>query len=792
MASRSIKNRPSAKKKHPKIGLLVVVTVLAAVVVAGGVGIYALGSSWLQDLPDYEDADAFNTSLPSEMYADDNATLLAKFQLENREPVELNQISSYVIKGTIATEDERFYDHGGFDLWGIMRAAFVTLTGSGREGASTITQQFVRNTILSSEMNDISIKRKVREMYLSVKLEEKYSKDEILRMYLNTINYGSGAYGIQAASQRYFSKDATDLTLAEAALLIGIPQSPTYNNPVDNKENSLARRNLVLDRMLSNGYITQEEHDAAQNEDIVLVQNIPTNDGILKYPYFTSYAREQLKNEFGLSDAEILQGGLRIRTTINPMAQQAAEAAAANKESQVDDVFEVALAAVEPGTGYIKALVGGKDYYTYQVNMATGTGGLGRMPGSSFKTFTLVSSIEKGISPQTMIDCSATAQFPGWSVENINKTNYGTRSIARAFAVSSNTGFARLFLSLEPETVIDTAKRMGITSDLQPQATLALGSEAVTPLEMAEAYATLADGGMHYEATPIIEVYDRNGNLKVDNTNPEGTQEVSPEVAHAAVEVMRGVIQTSEGTGHDAALPSGQVVAGKTGTSEEYKDSWFCGITPQMSVALWLGDRRDYNGDDPCRSLPTSVTVASAFRDFMSEVLSGQPLEDFPTAADPAYQTYTDAKYNIGGYGYSSGSGSSSSSNSGNSGSTNDGTSSGNSAGTGNGSSSGGTTGGTDTPGGGSTGGGTGGTDPGTGGGTGTDPGTGGGTGTDPGTGGGSTDPGTGGGTGGETGGGGTGGGTGGDPGTTPAPASMALGIKAPTIWSCALQLFAA
>ena len=257
MASRSIKNRPSIKKKHPSIGVLSVVTVVVAVFAAGFFGLYALGSSWLQDLPDYEDADAFNTSLPTVVYASDGTTVLAEFQLENRDPVEMDEISAYVLKGTVATEDERFYEHGGVDMLGIARALVNNLMGGELEGASTITQQLVRNTILVSEMDSISLERKVREAYLSIKMEEIYSKDEILLMYLNTINYGSGAYGIQAAAQRYFSKDATALTLAEAATLVGIPQSPTYNNPIDYPENSLARRNVVLDRMFSNGYISQ-------------------------------------------------------------------------------------------------------------------------------------------------------------------------------------------------------------------------------------------------------------------------------------------------------------------------------------------------------------------------------------------------------------------------------------------------------------------------------------------------------------------------------------------------------
>ena len=350
-----MKNRPSAKKKHPKIGLLVVVSVLAAVIVAGGVGVYALGMSWIGDLTEYDvsNTDNLNTSLPSEAWDSTKTVQLAKFQLDNREPVELNQISQYVLDGTVATEDERFYEHGGFDLAGIARALVVNITGSGREGASTITQQFVRNTILSDEMDEISIKRKVREMYLSVKLEEVYSKDEILRMYLNTINYGNATYGIQAASQRYFSKDATDLTLAEAAALVGIPQSPSYNNPlVDGGKNCIERRNLVLDRMLSNGYITQEEHDAAQQAPLEVNETIPTNDGILAYPYFTSYMRQELKEELGMSEAEILKGGFTIVTTLDVTAQEAADISGA-QPLKIASTFSGISASAPPFTGSI-------------------------------------------------------------------------------------------------------------------------------------------------------------------------------------------------------------------------------------------------------------------------------------------------------------------------------------------------------------------------------------------------------------------------------------------------------
>ncbi len=308
-----MKGRKGTKVKNKKVIVLSVLGLMVAFIAAGVFGVVTLCNSWLEDLPDYQNADAYNTAQPTMVYASDGTTLLAEFQLENRDPVALDQISEYVLKGTVATEDERFYTHSGVDYLGVARALVNNLMGGELEGASTITQQFVRNTILSDEMRDISFKRKIREMYISQKLEEQYSKDEILLMYLNTINYGSGAYGIEAAAERYFSKDAKDLTLNEAATLVGIPQSPTYNNPIDYPDNCLKRRNTVLDRMVSNGVITAEEADAVKAEPIELNPSEPSMTGILAYPYFTSYVRNQLTNpegKYAYSISELFKGGV--------------------------------------------------------------------------------------------------------------------------------------------------------------------------------------------------------------------------------------------------------------------------------------------------------------------------------------------------------------------------------------------------------------------------------------------------------------------------------------------------
>lgn len=650
MASRSIKNRPSIKKKHPIVGLFYVLTVLFAVTVAAVVGVYALAASWIEGLDeiDVTRVEDMNTARPSEMYASDGTTLLARFQLESREPVGLSQISDYVKEGTVATEDERFYDHNGYDLKGIMRAAYVTLTGAGREGASTITQQFVRNTLLADEMNDISLKRKMREIYLAVKLEETYSKDSILLMYLNTINYGNGTYGIQAASQLYFSKDASDLTLAEAAALVGIPQSPTYNNPFYSMENCVERRNLVLNRMCSNGYISVEERNAAQAEELVLNPSLPSTTGIMKYPYFTSYVRDLVSNNY--QQIDLFTGGLRIITTLDVDTQEAAENAIRAKEETVNPAIAGALVAIDPANGYVRALVGGKDFESSQTNLATGAGGGGGRPcGSTFKTFTLITALEEGISPETIVDCTSPADIPETeykddnALKNIDNINYGYRSIKRAFAVSSNTGFVRLQEAIGRAKVLATAEKMGITSDLGAYASLTLGEQNVTMLEMADAYATIANGGIHYDAQPVYQIYDYQGNLVVDNSNPTGTRVLSEEVAHAAIEVMKTVINTAEGTGRNASLPNGQPVAGKTGTSTDYYDITFCGITPQMSVAIWFGDPLNQE------ALPAHLGADDVFRAFMSAVLDGQAPQEFLTAKDPTYKKdYNNSTYHVG------------------------------------------------------------------------------------------------------------------------------------------------
>ena len=649
MASRALKNRPGTRNRRRYIPVLYIVVAFAALIIAGCCATYALASSWLEDLPDYQDASSYNLAQKTRVYANDGTTLLAEFYLENREPVSnLSDISPYVTQGTVATEDERFYQHHGVDPIGIARAVVNNVAGGSTEGASTLTQQFVRNTVLSDEMSEQTLKRKVREGYIALKLEESYSKDDILLMYLNTVNYGTGAYGIEAAAKKYYSVDASDLTLAQAALLVGIPQSPTYNNPINYPDNALSRRNTVLARMLSNNVITQDQYDEAVSEPLNLKVTETTESGIYKYPYFTSYVRQVLLDQY--SEAEVFKGGLTVTTTLDVKAQAAAEKAAAREDKQVDKDVEAALVAVEPSTGYIRALVGGRDYNANEYNLATQAQ---RQAGSSFKTFTLAAAIENGIDPnKTYVDCNSPVTIDmgehaqAWTVENYGGHNYGTLSLADAFALSSNTGFARLVTAIGPIRVVDIAHRMGIESDLQSVPSITLGTQGVTVREMAGAYGTIATGGIQHDAVAVEKITDANGKV-IFQTDTTGTRVISEETAHALEKVMEGVV--TKGTGKAAALDNGQTVAGKTGTSQNWRDKWFVGITPQYAVACWEGAREE-------RQMSSSYDASDMFADFLNQLISSSDTEAFPmdSASDPTWRTLSsDEQDTLGATSYS-------------------------------------------------------------------------------------------------------------------------------------------
>ncbi|MBR0403838.1 MAG: penicillin-binding protein [Eggerthellaceae bacterium] len=650
MSSRAVKKRVGVVKRRGIAAVLSVVAVLGAIFTSASLGVVLVLGTWFVDLPDYRSADAFNTAQPTYIYASDRTTVLARLQLEYREPIKLKDMSEDLVNATLSIEDARFYDHSGVDYLGIMRALVRNLQGGNLEGGSTLTQQLIRNTVLAGERDDISVKRKVREAYVALQVEKMYSKDQILLMYLNTVNYGAGAYGVEAAAQRYFSKSADELTLAESALIAGIPQSPLYNDPIQYPEQALYRRSLVLKRMFDEHFITSEEYNEAVNSPLGLDVKDISDDGIVAYPYFTSYVRYLLYNNYDLSEADILKGGLKVYTTLDVEKQQAAERACEEKRQYLyNDDMQVAMAAVDPATGYVEAIVGGSNYRQSEVNLATGQGGGGRPCGSVFKMFTLVTAIKKGIDPNsTYLDCSSPATVDDYTLENYDNMSYGNLSIAGAFAVSSNTGFVRLISSIGVNDVAETAYDLGVTTDLDAEsagASLTLGVQNVTPLELANAAATIANGGVRHDLCAITSIEDKNGEIIVDDSSPEGraTRVLSPEEAHAAQEVMKGVV--SGGTGTAAIMYNGQTVAGKTGTSEDYKDISFVGITPFAAAAIWVGDPSNAS------SVPTE-TAGDVFSNYATQVMEikSLPVQEFDFVDDPPYESYEDLERHVYSY----------------------------------------------------------------------------------------------------------------------------------------------
>ena len=645
------RQRQTAQRAKTHAAPFVIASIFGFLLITGvafAIGMVGNVSRWLSDLPDYTDANEYLVSEPTHIL-DANGNELATFFVQNRESIKQDQVTPYVLKGTVDVEDERFYEHNGIDIVGIGRAVVAQLTGRS-EGASTITQQLVRNTILSEEQFDQTIERKVREAWIAIQMEKMFSKDEILMMYLNTIYYGHGAYGIQAASKTYFSKNASDLTLAEAALLVGLPNSPSYYDPTVNPEGAVERRNKVLDNMLRLGSITQEEHDAAQAEPLTLNVTESSDSGVSVYsnPYFVDYVKSLLQEEF--STDVLFKGGLTVKTTLDPTIQQAAEDAAVgryNKLRGVDDL-DIGMTVIDPKTGYIKAMVGGSNYNRddKHINHATTR----QQPGSAFKAFTLATAIKMGMDPDSVyINCASrlTWKIPGaedYNVQNYGAHNYGTISLADATAVSSNTGYVQVAETIGNQNIFDTCRKLGIdTTDMVDGLASTLGTGYVTTVQMAEAYATFANGGNHRDAVAITEIDSRDGVVLYQHTDkPE--QALTAGEAQAVTEVLEGVMK-GKGTGKLGMPRIDQPVAGKTGTAGTASDTtalWFCGYTPQYSVAINFSA---YGGGTTKIRISNYQITLPIFKQFMETVLANVPREEFPTGEKPTYKDSKEWKF---------------------------------------------------------------------------------------------------------------------------------------------------
>ena len=626
------------------------------IVLASMLGFFVVGSAafavgmvhninvWLEDLPDYTREDAFLASQPTSIL-DANGNEIASLYYENRDNITLEECSEYVLKGMVDTEDIRFYKHNGVDLQGIVRAVLVKLAG-GHQGASTITQQLVRNTVLVEEQFDQTIERKVREAYIATEMEKVFSKDEILMMYLNTIYYGHSAYGIEEASMTYFSKHANELTLPEAALLVGLPNAPSTYDPTINPDYALSRRNLVLDRMRTAGDITQEEYDAAVETPIELNVTEPSINGVYAYPYFVDYVKQQLQEEY--TTDMIYRGGMTIQTTIDPTTQNAAQhAVETGIEGFGDKTLDAAVVALDPHNGYIKAMVGGRDYYdesTFEDNninvsgqqniTTTDTRGI----GSTFKVITLVTALNEGMSPNIMINCDSPISFQNgkYEFQNIHNYDLGTISLAQATALSSNTGYVQVADAIGNDKIIEMARTLGITTDLPDVMSLTLGPRGGSPLEMAGVAATIANGGIYNEPVAVLSISNFAGE-ELYKHEPTPQEVLDKSVAVAAINVLKGVL-TGGGSGAYANPRINQPIFAKTGTTNDATDLWMIGSTPQLSVAIWTGHRDNSAVYAGYRYAATSDTVQPIFKAFFEEALMDVEREEFPTAPAPAYK----------------------------------------------------------------------------------------------------------------------------------------------------------
>jgi len=558
--------------------------------------------------------------------------------LEDREPVAIEDVPQVVIDAVIATEDQTFWDNPGIDVGSVFRA-LVTNASAGEieQGGSTITQQLVKNRLFRANRD---LDKKVRELVLAYRLNQEYSKPEILEEYLNTVYFGSGSYGIRSAAERFFlttepgfgatrGKRLDELNLSEAALLAAVIANPEGDSPFTQPQRALERRSETLDAMADEGYITRAEADYAALAPLPTV--VPPAE-LRPQTYFVEQVQQQLLADprLGATEAErldkVLRGGLDVYTTLDPIAQFHAQTAV---NSILPDAppFTAALVAVEPGTGAVRALVGGPGFEELEYDIVTHAPG--RQVGSAWKVITLAAALEAGYSPNDVIDGTSpcTIDNPAYgkyTTVNAEPSSGGVMNVRAATVGSVNCAYVRLFSSVGPPRVIDVAHRLGIRQQtLQPYLSVTLGTIEATPLEMATVGATIAAEGVRRDPYFVHKVVEPDGTVVFDETGRPGIPAISPEVAACEIDILQGVV--SGGTGTRARLP-GRAVAGKTGTTDNETDAWFLGFTPQLSATVWHGAS---SGTVPGAGFGGEIP-ARIWQAFMSAQLAGQPSAPFP------------------------------------------------------------------------------------------------------------------------------------------------------------------
>ena len=601
----SNKKRAKKRKVLTLRNLFIFFLVLLIAVFGTGVGVFA---AYVKDAPEF-DPSKLKPSETSLVYDKDNNVIAELHGEQNRIQVPLEKIPKDLVNAFIAIEDQYFYSHKGINIRSIIGSLFTNLThGTIKRGASTITQQLVKSAFLSPEQ---SLKRKAQEAWLAIQLERRFTKDEIMEFYLNQIYFGHSAYGVESAAEVYFGKSVEDIDLAEAAMLAGIPKGPSYYSPYLNFERAKERQEIILNKMAELGFITQEEAEAAKNEDIKLA-GIKESEADYKAPYFTDYVIQQLasylEEEEGLSEADaynkIYTGGLQIYTTVDMKVQETAEKVLANPKNypyskeDSNGVVQPQAAAViiDPHTGYIRALVGGREHEKkLGFNRASQAY---RQPGSTFKPIMVyTAAIDMGYTPATVIEDSPVSFSSGsggtWSPKNYTNTFRGLTTIRKAIADSVNVVAVKVFNQIGVDKGIEYAQKLGIKSlvltgsknDRQLSSALGGITKGVTPLELVSAFGTLANGGVHVEPVAILKVTDKTGRVIYEN-KPKQEVAVSEQTAFIMTDMLRSVVK--EGTGTRLAnFP--YPVAGKTGTTSDDKDVWWVGYTPHLAGVVWMG-----------------------------------------------------------------------------------------------------------------------------------------------------------------------------------------------------------
>ncbi len=535
---------------------------------------------------------------------DDKGQLLSKLFEENRIVVSITHMSPYIEQAVVANEDSRFYTHIGVDPIGIIRAMVVNMrAGSLVEGGSTLTQQLAKNMFLTQER---TFNRKIKEFFLAILIERKFSKQEILQAYLNQVYFGEGAYGVETASQVYFGKHASELTLAESALLAGLPRGPSLYSPYIDSKAALGRRSTVLTGMVKEGYITQEQANLAEKVPIVLAGKKKRG---IQASYFLDYVAKELVERYGAN--RVYKGGLKVYTTVNSKVEQEAEA--------VLGEYQGAVLALDPRTGYIKAMVGGNNYEESQINRVITEV---RQPGSAFKPFVYATAINQGLKANSIV-VDQPINIRGYAPQNYDKKFHGPLTLKKGLRLSINVVAVKLGQQVGIDKVLDLAANMGMTTLVEEDDNLAttLGglTQGVSLFELAGAYTAFANGGIMSKPVAIVKVLDENDQI-LEEVQLKQRLVLSEETAYILTNMMQGVVQNGTGSGANI----GRTVAGKTGTTDAYETAWFMGYTPELLVGIYVGN-------DNRRPVGISGSeVAGLWGKMMAKVLLGVPNSEFP------------------------------------------------------------------------------------------------------------------------------------------------------------------